>query len=210
MEKNIKVLAKTRAYNGHFKIDRYELEQEADGRKFKLVRENFERGNAAAVLLYDPNIDGVLVVEEFRIGYLAAGFPAADCFNMGPIAGVIDAGEDPIDTVIREAVEEAGVVVDRAHVSPGFTTLPSPGGTSEQVTMFVAIADLSSVESGKSFGVDSEAEQTWRHIVDRSETMAMAMTQPTSGHLTALLLQLEIMLLKGLVPDLKPKQEIEP
>lgn len=200
MSKTIRVLGRERAYDGHFKVDRYELEQEAGGRKFRMFRENFERGNAAAVLLYDPVMDTVLTVEEFRIGCLAAGFSGEDSFTLGPIAGVIEEGCTPEQTVIREAMEEAGIEISEADLLPGFTTLPSPGGTSERVTMFVARADLSGVEPGQQFGVDGEAEQTWRHVLPRQEVFDLCMNAPANGHLFALMMRLEISILGGLFP----------
>ena len=205
MNRKIEVLNRTRTHDGHFKIDLFEIVQEADGRKFRMFRENFERGNAAAVLLYDPGMDAVLTVEEFRIGYLAAGYPPEACFNMGPIAGVVEPGATAEATVIREAMEEAGVVIDEADLMPGFTILPSPGGTSEQVTMFVACADLSGVEPGQQFGVDVEAEQTWRHVLPREEALRLVMETACSGHLTALMMRLEILRLNGLFNEPVPE-----
>ena len=83
-----------RVYDGFFKIDEYSLRQEAEGRDFEFKRLNFERGHAAAVLLYDPERDTVLCVEEFRIGNLAAGMEGEQSFSLGPIAGMIDEDEE--------------------------------------------------------------------------------------------------------------------
>ena len=70
-----------------------------------LVRELFERGHAAAVLPYDPVTDRVLMIEQFRIGALAApGGP----WLLEIVAGVIDPGEIPEEVVRRETVEETG------------------------------------------------------------------------------------------------------
>lgn len=125
-ERSVRVLSKSRAYDGFFKIDRYDLEQISDGRSFRMRREVFSRGNAAAILLYDPALDQVLTVEEFRIGYLAAGFPAEESFNMGPIAGIVDPGESPEAAVLREASEEAGITVREDDIVLRMDIAPSP------------------------------------------------------------------------------------
>lgn len=188
-----------RVYDGFFKVDEYSLRQEAEGRDFEFKRLNFERGHAAAVLLYDPERDTVLCVEEFRIGNLAAGMEGEQSFSLGPIAGMIDKGEMAIDAAIREAREEAGVEISRGDIISEFTTLPSPGGSSETVTMLLAAADLSGIAEGV-FGMDGEAEQTWRRILPRDEVMEMVETQPMTGHLSALMMKLEILRLQDAVP----------
>jgi len=201
MTKNRKVTINEvkRVYDGFFKIDEYSLRQEAEGRDFEFKRLNFERGHAAAVLLYDPERDTVLCVEEFRIGNLAAGMEGEQSFSLGPIAGMIDEDEYPVDAAIREAREEAGVEISENDIIAEFTTLPSPGGSSETVTMLLATADLSGLENGV-FGMDDEAEQTWRRILPREEVMRLVETQPMTGHLSALMMKLEILRLQDAVP----------
>jgi ADP-ribose pyrophosphatase len=201
MTKNRKVTVNEvkRVYDGFFKIDEYSLRQEAEGRDFQFKRLNFERGHAAAVLLYDPERDAVLCVEEFRIGCFAAGMEGESSFSLGPIAGMIDEDEYPIDAAIREAREEAGVEISESDIIAEFTTLPSPGGSSETVTMLLATADLSGLENGV-FGMDDEAEQTWRRVLPRAEVMQLVETQPMTGHLSALMMKLEILRLLDAVP----------
>ncbi|HDZ51411.1 hypothetical protein LCGC14_0113220 [marine sediment metagenome] len=201
MTKNRKVTVNEvkRVYDGFFKIDEYSLRQEAEGRDFQFKRLNFERGHAAAVLLYDPERDAVLCVEEFRIGCFAAGMEGESSFSLGPIAGMIDEDEYPIDAAIREAREEAGVEISESDIIAEFTTLPSPGGSSETVTMLLATADLSGLENCV-FGMDDEAEQTWRRVLPRAEVMQLVETQPMTGHLSALMMKLEILRLLDAVP----------
>lgn len=201
MTKNRKVTINEvkRVYDGFFKVDEYSLRQEAEGRDFEFKRLNFERGHAAAVLLYDPERDTVLCVEEFRIGNLAAGMEGEQSFSLGPIAGMIDEGETAVDAAIREAREEAGVEISESDIISEFTTLPSPGGSSETVTMLLATADLGGIDEGV-FGMDGEAEQTWRRILPREEVMRLVETQPMTGHLSALMMKLEILQLQDAIP----------
>ena len=70
-----------------------------------VTREIFERGLAGAVLPYDPVLDRVVLVRQFRPGALLAN--ASGC-EMEPIAGICEDGESPQATVEGEAMEEAG------------------------------------------------------------------------------------------------------
>lgn len=208
MTRKITVLGKSRPYNGFFKIDEYRLRQEADGRDFEFTRLNFERGHAAALLLFDRNTDSVLCVEEFRIGMLAAGMEGEQCFSLGPIAGMIDPGETPRQAAIREAREEAGVSIDEASIMAEFTTLPSPGGSSETVTMILAEADLSGLDNAV-FGEAGEAEQCWRRILPRAEVMERIETEPTAGHLSALMMKLDALRLTAELEKVKEMLQSE-
>jgi ADP-ribose pyrophosphatase len=202
MTRKVSLLERNRVYDGFFKLDAYRLRQQAEGRDFEFTRLNFERGHAAALLLFDPELDAVLTVEEFRIGCLAAGMSGEDCFSLGPIAGMVDEGETPREAAIREAFEEAGVVVEESDIMSEFTTLPSPGGSSETVTMILARADLSGLDD-EVFEQTSEAEQCWRKILPRSRVLEHIEKEPAAGHLTALMMKLETVRLQAELQALK-------
>ena len=67
-----------------------------------VTREIFERGLAGAVLPYDPVLDRVVLVRQFRPGALLAN---ASGWEMEPIAGICEDGESTQATVEREAME---------------------------------------------------------------------------------------------------------
>ena len=54
-----------------------------------MTREVFERGNAAAVLPYDPVLDAVVMIEQFRVGALAAG---RSPWLIEIVAGIVEEG----------------------------------------------------------------------------------------------------------------------
>ena len=92
---NFQLIEKTTNYQGYFRIERYRFRHRlfAGGWSGEIRREVFERGHAVAVLPYDPERDAVLLIEQFRIGALAAaGMPA---WQIEVIAGIIDEGETP-------------------------------------------------------------------------------------------------------------------
>ncbi|HTT80308.1 MAG TPA: NUDIX domain-containing protein, partial [Stellaceae bacterium] len=66
-------------------------------RVFDIVR----RGAAASVLLYDPERDAVVLVEQFRLAALYAG---RSPWQIEAVAGLVDRAEPPEAVARREAV----------------------------------------------------------------------------------------------------------
>jgi ADP-ribose pyrophosphatase len=153
---------------GYFRLERYHLRHKLHrgGWSDVLSRELFERGKAAAVLLYDPARDAVVLIQQFRVGALAAGH---DPWLMELVAGVIDDGEKGERTVGREAVEEANVTV--SDLVPISTHLTSPGGCSETVEIFCGRCDSS--KAGGVHGLRAEQEDIRVLVVPAAEAFAM-------------------------------------
>src|SRR5262245_735186 len=75
---DIEIIEKSTRYSGYFRIDFYRLRHRlfSGGWSGEVQREVFERGQAAAVLPYDPKADAVVLIEQFRIGTMLADLPA--------------------------------------------------------------------------------------------------------------------------------------
>src|SRR4051794_12720034 len=134
------VLETSVGYSGFFRLDVHRLRhRHFDGRMSEVVtREVLERGNAVAVVPYDPRRDEVLLIRQFLPGAYFGHPPRP----LQIIAGMVGAGESEEDVARREAVEEAGCRIGRLERAHAF--LPTPGGRSERVVGFCAEADLSS------------------------------------------------------------------
>ena len=162
----VEVREKTTAFKGYFQVDRYRLRH----RKFdggwtdEITREVFERGHAAAALLYDPARDVVVLIEQFRPGAYAAGL---DPWLIEVVAGIIEEGETPEAVVRRESVEEAGCTVTELH--PIGTFLPTPGGSSETMTLFCGRCDSRGL--GGIHGLDHEQEDIRVLTLGRQEAL---------------------------------------
>jgi len=159
---DVKITDKVRTHNGYFKIDSYTLKHKKHegGWSQTMHREVFERGHAVAVLLYDPDLDRLVFIEQFRIGAFAAlASPWFDQDHQSPwllecVAGIIDSGETPEAVAKRECLEEANCeVLDLIPMTHYFA---SPGGTSESVFMYCGRTDAS--EAGGVHGLDAEHE----------------------------------------------------
>ncbi len=114
-------------------------------------REILERPSAVAVLPYDPILDQVILIEQFRAGAIAN--PESPWLTE-VIAGIYRHGEHPTDVIHREAREESGVeLLDLFKICEYFV---SPGGCDEHIILFCGRVDASS--AGGVFGLTDEHE----------------------------------------------------
>src|SRR3954465_10522416 len=116
----VKVLETSAGHSGFFRLDVHRLRHRRfDGCMSEVItREVLERGNAVAVLPYDPHRDEVLLIRQFLPGAYFGGHPPRP---LQIIAGMVGAGESEEDVARREAVEEAGCRIGRlgrAHTFP--------------------------------------------------------------------------------------------
>jgi len=163
-----RIINKKRVYQGFFGMDEYTLEHDCfEGGSMQVRRENMERGDAAAILLYDPACDEVLLLEQFRIG------PAVRSDNpwlVEIVAGMIDAGESAEQAVIRESQEEAGFAPSDVRFLGRYYT--TPGACSERIDLFLGLVDkLSPVSAGG--GCAEEHEDIRSFWVSRQQAMKM-------------------------------------
>ena len=160
-EKDVDIITKEQPFKGYFGIDRYTLRHKLfeGGWNKPFKRECLERGHAVTVLLYDPNLDVLVFVEQFRIGAHAAHQSpwwneAVSPWMIECVAGIIDEGETPENVVRREAVEEAGCEVMDLELI--MKMLVSPGACSETVFIYCGRTDASN--AGGVHGLDHEDE----------------------------------------------------
>lgn len=165
---DIQVIEDETVAKGFLKVRRFKMRhRKFDGGWTDVVtREVCDRGHAVAVLLYDPDRDAVVMVEQFRIGVAYAGDPG---WMMEIVAGSVKPGEPVEDVARRETLEEAGVVVDELVNICDF--YPSPGGLSEHVYVFCARVDSSTV--GTHGGLEEEHEDIRLHVVPCDEAIRL-------------------------------------
>ena len=147
------ILFRQTCYQGFFRLERVRLRHTlfAGGMSPDITRELIERADVAAVLLYDPARDEVVLIEQFRVGAIAD--------SNGPwlleiVAGLIEQGEAPDEVARREAREETGLTV--TDLVPITSFYPSPSKTSEHSHLFCGRVD--SAQAGGVHGLAHEGE----------------------------------------------------
>jgi nudix-type nucleoside diphosphatase (YffH/AdpP family) len=96
-------------------------------------RETYDRGNGAAILLYNRTHATVVLTRQFRFPAYVNGL--ADGMMIEVCAGIMDE-DDPEACIKREAEEEAGFVVYNPRKV--FEAYMSPGSVTEKLYFFVA------------------------------------------------------------------------
>jgi len=165
-----KLIAKQPLYRGFFKLDAYTVEHERfDGGHLTIRREHLERGDAVAVLLYDPDKDTVLLIEQFRIGPAVRGaIEEKDAWLIEIVAGMVDKGEDPETCARRECIEEAGY--EPEILQPLGSYYATPGGSSERIYLYKGEVDADK-PCGSGGGLDEEHEDIRTQWVSRKQAM---------------------------------------
>ena len=119
---------------GHLEKSEFEL-QRRDGTWQRQVRETYDRGNAAVMLLVNPDTDRVILTRQFRFPVYRMG---DEPFLIEACAGLLD-GAEPEDCARREAEEETGYRASRVrHL---FDAYMSPGSVTEKLSFFIGDYD---------------------------------------------------------------------
>ena len=132
-------------YQGYFQVKCVHFRHRlfAGGWSPVIKREVLEAANAVGVLGYDPVLNKVVLIQQFRIGAVEG---KESPWLLEIIAGAIGKNNDTYEQAAhREAKEEAGLELLDLHPICQYWTCPS--GISEEVNLFCAKVDASSVKS---------------------------------------------------------------
>ena len=157
-----KLLETNPRYQGFFKVDMCKLRHDTyHGGEIEIERELFHRGDAVAVLLYDPAKDKMVLIEQFRIGAIRDENP----WLLEIVAGMVEEGESVTEVAKRECKEEAGIDVHSFEEVHSFYS--SPGGCTEKIHILCALVD-SDLAQGV-HGLDHEGEDIKVRVIDYSD-----------------------------------------
>ena len=150
--KNITHHILSKAWATLYRID-YDY-QFKDGSVKRLKRECYNRGNGAAVLLYNVEKSTVILTKQFRMPIYEND--TTEGMSIEACAGAIDKNESAKETILREIKEEVGYKIsDATCVIEAYT---SPGAMTEKLYLFIAeYSDAMRVNEGG--GLDSEDEE---------------------------------------------------
>jgi ADP-ribose pyrophosphatase len=124
---------------GYLRIDTFRFRHRLFSGEWSAERsyDVLRRGQAVAIVLYDPDHDRVVLVEQFRLPALVAG---SSPWQLEAAAGLIDTDETPEAVAIRETREETGLTLMGEPIRIQ-RYLPSSGGSDESLDLFCARVD---------------------------------------------------------------------
>ena len=175
-----------RVWPGRFPLDVVEFRH----RRFDGVMsgtrtwELWRRGQAAALIPYDPIADAVVLIEQFRLPALAAG---TEPTLVELPAGLCEDNEDPAETMRREMREEMHLDADRIERIGGF--LLTPGGADEFCHLYAGrvVAPPNDDEGIVGFGGEaSESEDIRVRVWAADDVIAAAFAGCFTNAVTAI------------------------
>ena len=147
------------------------------------IREVYDRGNGAAILLYNSIEKTVILTRQFRLPTYLNGNKSGMMIEV--CAGLLDK-DQPEQCIIRETEEETGYRIKR--VRKVFETYMSPGAVTEILHLFVGEYD-STMKVGDGGGADNEQENIEVLEYRFDETFALIESGEIKDAKTIMLLQ---------------------
>ena len=153
MSSKFKILNKKNIHNGFFKMNEITLKyKKYDGNwSNEIKRELFGGAQVSAVLPYDPENKKIVLIQQFRPGTISRD---SNNYLDEIVAGIIDPGESPKDTAIRECLEETGCKVKNLRSIQGY--FPAPGSSESFYHLF--LGEIDTFEGERVMGLESENE----------------------------------------------------
>ena len=136
---DVEILNVETGFTGHLGVDivRFRHRLFAGGWSGERVWDVIRRGAAAAVLLYDPERDSVVLIEQFRVASLFAG---RSPWQIEAVAGLVDTDETPAEVARRETREEANLD-PLGPLLPIQIMMPAAGSLDEAVYLYCGRVD---------------------------------------------------------------------
>lgn len=153
MIKDVKITGSTVLSDNWYVLKKYTYTYvKGDGSNMTQTREVYNRGNGAAILLYNKEQKTVVLTRQFRLPSFVNGNPTGMLIEA--CAGLLDE-DNPEDCIRRETEEETGY---RVHdVRKIFEAYMSPGSVTEILHFFIA-AYSPSMKVNDGGGVEQEEE----------------------------------------------------
>ena len=155
MSKDYELLSNARVFDGFFKMKRYRLRHTSfhGGWCEEIVRERIEQLAAVSVLLYDPDLDRLVLIEQFRIGLMDSHEPP---WTIETVSGFCDTEHESAEEVARrEVIEETGCELKAlTHIGAFYV---SPGMSVEQINLYCGWVDATN--AGGIHGLAEEGEE---------------------------------------------------
>lgn len=147
------------------------------------TREIYDRGNGAAVLLYNKELQNIILTRQFRIPTYLNGNKTGMLIEV--CAGLLD-DESPEEGIKRETEEETGYKI--GTIKKVFETYMSPGSVTEILYLFIA-AYSSDMKVNDGGGVAHEHENIEVMEINFQKAISMVESGEIKDAKTIMLLQ---------------------
>lgn len=162
----VEILTEERMLTAFINVDSLTFRHEtfAGGMSDPVERQIYRTRRACAVLIFDKEIERLILVRQFRIQAHQSG----EGWVVELAAGMLDEGEDPAEAAVREVAEETGYEVSR--LEPISTCLTAPGLMTERIHIFYAEVEG---RARIATGLDEEGEDIETLGITADEARAM-------------------------------------
>lgn len=123
-----------------------------DGTWERQEREAYDRGNGAAILLFNPSSGNIILTKQFRMPTYVNGNSSGMMIEV--CAGLLD-GDAPEDCIKKEVEEETGYKISK--VEKVFESYMSPGSVTEILHFFIGEYE-EKMKVGEGGGAEDETE----------------------------------------------------
>ncbi|WP_372794984.1 NUDIX domain-containing protein [Lutibacter sp.] len=140
--------------NNYYKLDKINFDyQLKNGSWQQQSRESYDRGDGAAILLYNPTKKTVILTKQFRMpSYLNEN---EDGMMLEVCAGLLD-DDDPLTCIKKEAEEETGYKIN--NPTKLFEIYSTPGAVTEKIHYFIAEYN-DEMKMNEGGGLEEETEE---------------------------------------------------
>jgi GDP-mannose pyrophosphatase NudK len=154
MKNNVRILKTEILSDNWYTLKKISYEYlKKDGTWQTQTREAYDRGNGAAILLYNRESKTIIFTRQFRMPTFING--NGDGMMIEACAGLLD-DDDPEECIKREAEEETGYKI--TDVRKIFEAYMSPGSVTEILHFFVA-EYTKEMKQGHGGGMEHEQEE---------------------------------------------------
>jgi nudix-type nucleoside diphosphatase (YffH/AdpP family) len=180
----VKILENRILSDQFYVLRRFSFERtERNGQRVTQVREVYDRGNGAAILLYNRNTKTVILTRQFRMPTFVNGNSTGMLIEC--CAGLLDR-DHPEEAIRRETEEETGYRV--GAVEKVMEAYMSPGSVTEILYLFVA-EYTKEMKVGGGGGLQEESEDIEVLEIPYSKALEMVRGGETTDRKTIMLLQ---------------------
>ena len=153
MKLKYKIINKKNLYSGFFSLNKYEfVHKKHNGEWTNAVeREIFNGAHVSTLLPYDPIKKEIILIQQFRAGALSR-YDEEYLYEI--VAGIIDEGENPEETAVRECFEETGCEVKKIH--PIQSYFPAPGSSESYYHLY--LGEIQAFDGERIRGLENENE----------------------------------------------------